>query len=288
LTLTNSADVENDLIVGSAVDLLHINVIGAAGELNRIDGADQIDTNILVTGGGNELDIGLSNGAYDFAGGIVDASGFSGGLHIALDAGSQTVIGGSGNDLVIDQTNGAGAPDLINFAGGGNDEARFEAVNTNSGGALTGAYHHVSGYSNDLITVENNPGAYNLDDTHGNTISAADALNTLEYVAGTNIDGDQQGWNFIRFNTQVNTALDTAQTAFEEAIGNGQIALGGGNFDHQILGAFYDQTNSQMVLFDIHSGNATITKTDHIDVIATVSMSYADFLAANNSNLHFV
>ena len=54
----------------------------------------------------------------------------------------------------------------------------------------------------------------------------------------------------------------------------------------------YDDALQQMVLFTVDADStwsgSYITQTDDVDVIGTIGMSYADYLAFDTSNLAFV
>ena len=106
-------------------NLVNLTSAGNA-DFNEIDQAQNINANMAITGP-KELHIGLQV-AYDFAGGIIDAStqGTAGqnGLQIAIGAGSQTVVTGVGNDFVAVTT--SDAVDQINIATGGSDIVRFD------------------------------------------------------------------------------------------------------------------------------------------------------------------
>ena len=73
-----------------------------------ISGAHQLNFGFL---GANSLATNAAN-AYDFAGGIVDATAMTGSLSIGLAEGSQTLALGKGNDLVHEWTSANGEPGL--------------------------------------------------------------------------------------------------------------------------------------------------------------------------------
>ena len=94
-----------------------------------ISGAHQLNFGFLGT---NSLATNAAN-AYDFAGGIIDATAMTGGLSIGLAEGSQTLALGKGNDLVHEWTSANGEPDFINLGGladGGSDNVVFHATFT--------------------------------------------------------------------------------------------------------------------------------------------------------------
>ncbi|MCD1645658.1 DUF4214 domain-containing protein [Aurantimonas coralicida] len=311
---------EDDLIIDTGVELLNLDSIGddGAGD-NNIDEANNLDVDIIITGD-HDLEIGVDDSAYDFANGVVDAAAFTGDLEIDLGENSQTVIGGSGDDVIrVEEDSTMGflsfftANDTIDLSAGGNDTVRFDDITENSFGSLApdsppedGDYHNILGFdiADDLIQIDDDATDFNT--TNGIDIGVGDFIEMLEVGAGTFHDGGAQSWEFIKFTAQVNTTGDNAQSAYAEAFGAGGITTPGLGAGEQVLASLYDATNQQMVLFTIENdatgGGAGgpndvsplagtqqgFNANDDIDVITTVGMSYADYMAFNGDHISFV
>ena len=307
LDIQGGSDIRGDLIIPfspsnplNSVEALLLNV--GEGD-TRIDGADQINADIQITGEGN-LALGsnfngvFQNGDYDFENGVIDASAFTGNLTIRLGSENQNIISGSGDDLIVLTTdsgwlgNGFNQDDQVDLSAGGSDIVRFLDKTTDERGALDQSdYHHVDGFdvTNDIIQLDS--GNMGLVNTFNSGVgTGAVYANILNVVAGAAADGTTDGYEFIKFTSAINATGDSAQSAFAEAIGNGSIQVAFGTDD--VLASMYDDALQQMVLFTVDADStwfgSYITQTDDVDVIGTIGMSYADYLAFDTSNLAFV
>ena len=307
LRLLNGADMD-DLNIGPDIEAITIDVVGSVVPgltTNTIADVDNVNSDIEVTGNGN-LELGTAS-AYDFSNGFIDASAYTGNLTAVVVAAGFTatdinVTGGSGNDLIIvNDFSQSGSASNIDLSVGGSDTVQFNVATFNGAQSLTLAadnFHHVAGFdvANDRIVFDEDGSQTPLTTTTGTAITGPFATQfgatffALDVAAGTNQDGTAANYVFIKFTTAVNTAGDTAETGFDEAIGLGSISVAAGTDD--VLASYYDSTNSQMVLFTIDADTAgpanTITQADDIDVIATVGMSAADYAAFGFANLDVV
>lgn len=312
LEIRNGSDIDGDLIVPfdalapfERIEALLLTVHGAVDEFARIAGANDIESNVQISGEGN-LWLGANgngsaaNGSYDEENGLVDASAMTGDLVIRLGAENQVMNTGSGDDLVVITTAsdvGAGFPwnDLINLSAGGSDTVRFLQITTDDTGSLNGDdYHHINGFdvTDDVIDLDVNNIDLNYTDS-GNFVQAGDAVAVIDYVGGTivDFDGATTNFNFIKFSAGVPTGANNAEDAFELAMGLGFIVVEDPSDD--FLMAMYDTTNSQMVLFSAESQFAlipfdnVINADSDIDIVGTVSMSFADYQAFGANNLAF-
>jgi len=293
---------ENQLIIDTGVELLNLDSIGADGAAdNNIDDADDLDVDIVITGDHN-LEIGVDDDAYDFANGVVDASAFTGDLEIHLGDFSQTVIGGSGDDLIRVENNSSiffvfAENDTIDLSAGGSDIVRFDEATELDFGSLApqsppegGDYHHVLGFSvaDDIIQVD--ASSMSLDNTDsGSSVSGGDDVLLYDFVNGSNPNLNAGGteYNFIKFTNAISTAGIDAEDAFTLAMAGGTINVDDAN--DEFLMALYDTTNSQMLLFTVDAeGDGSIDGSDDIAVVSTVGMSFADYQAFDGSNLQFV
>ncbi|MBC6718652.1 DUF4214 domain-containing protein [Aurantimonas sp. DM33-3] len=288
LRLMNGADMD-DLIVGPDIEAVTIDVVASTVPgftTNTIGDADDINSDLLITGNGN-LEIGTTN-AYDFAGGLVDASAYTGNLNISLGANSQSVIAGTGNDF-INVFNFATA-DQIDISSGGSDTVDFEGVTLNANQAPTSAnFHKVLGFSvaDDIIGFDEDDSQFSLDATDNNDVDDGDAVNIANYTAGTLVTFAAQNVNLIKFTTAVTGG--TADALFDNAIGLGTIGVAAGT--NEVMGVLYDSANQQMMVFTVdasNNSNTLIQAADDIDVVAFVGMSQADFDAFNASNFAFL
>lgn len=283
--------IDEDLIVASDVEQLNI-VANGEGNVD-IENADEIDTNILLTGDAN-VTIGEGD-AYDFTGlfgaGVIDAEEATGDLEIYLGLGSQNVLLGSGDDLVV--LEGSGyllGSDLIDLSAGGSDAVRFTTTIGNNGfeGPLdTGLYHHVLGFdvSDDEIQID--VSGIPINETDTGTVGAGNPTVMLTYTSGTSpIANSGVDYNFIKFATVQNTGGLDAEQVFDQAMGTNSIDV---DQNAEYLASYYDLDNEQMVLFTVDAGGDTLINSgDDIDVIGTVGMSQADYALFNGDNISFV
>src|SRR5262249_5612237 len=136
-----------------AIDVLHtfdpLNLISRGNaSLNLIGDVLDVNGNVQITGG-TLLQFGTEGAQYAFDGGIIDATGDTGGVTTFLSpAGTQQFFGGTGNDFVgMEDNNGH---DLADLSTGGADIVKFFQVNQNSGEALgNNDYNRVVGFSTD-------------------------------------------------------------------------------------------------------------------------------------------
>lgn len=292
----------SDLIVPSGI-IVNL-TSGGNADLNEIDDVNFVDANMSITGATN-LSLG-SGDAYNFDGGIIDAAAFTGDLELFLGTGSQTAIGGSGNDhITIETPSNVGIfflqADVIDLSAGGADTVAFLAATDFTFGSLApGAadYHHVIDFTlDDVIEIDTGLSSLGgLDDTAGGFAGNPPTVGV--YNNNTTVDFSGSPIDFIKFSTPVTTAGLDADDAFDSAINTNfvtganyiEVALSGDDF----LVALYDSTNSQMVLYVAEANNpggpvpTSINTSSSLDVVATVGMSFADYQAFDADNLLFI
>ena len=268
--------------------------IGEA-DLNVVNVTNQVDIDVVITGD-VDLDFapapGLNADAYDFDGGVIDASAFTGNLDVSVAEGSQTVIGGSGDDYV--ESSSADAPDLIDIGVGGADIVEFESTFTGNTAPVTNEnYTLVTGFdvADDVINLDVvNSDLDDLSNTFtGNILAPGDVAIPLVYTNNTFFDADQPpGFNFIKADTPINLLdPDTAQDGFDDAMGPlGFINVNVGTDDY--LFAYFDATHQQMVLGLVDNPGSFIDDGDDFDVISLIAMNKADYDAFDAANLGFV
>jgi len=306
-TLTSA--VAGDMIVQNLhVAGINLNLVTAGKATNNfILNVSDVKANVNIEGG-THLDFGTTAaGAYGFKTGVIDASKTTGGVNtwLAGDStnvtpGTETFIGGSGNDRVhfLDFRS-----DVANFTQGGSDVAEyhtFQALNTfavNSTG-----YLKVIGFTLDdalefhASTVA--PGAGGLFSTlptaAPNAVAAGDPLVTLNEAQNVALNpANAQDFNYIHLDTPVSVGALTPIAAFAAAIGTGSVI----NFSavsHQYLASLYDTVTSQAMFFSVNPTVAgvatTLTAADagSVNVIGMVGMSQADYAALGNAQIHFL
>ena len=221
--------------------------------------------------------------AYDFDGGVIDASTFTGNLSVFIGDGNQTVIAGLGDDLVDVQGASPTNHDLINLAAGGADAVEFDAFTDGDTNTPidNNEFHLVTGFAVADDTINIDVTSLALETTEANPVNPGDALLTFLYTTNTAVDASLGGFNFIKILTPVNTAGLDAQDGFDAAMGAaGAITVNGATDD--TLFAYYDATGQQMVLgVDTTGGNPLIAG-DDFDVIGLVAMSLGDYNNFNN------
>jgi hypothetical protein len=302
------------------IDALHVTVgnvlnMQSTGnaDSNLITDVSDVNANVsLFTAAGTTsvaLTFGSEAGAYDFANGIIDAAGFTASLNTFIGAGSQTVIGGTGNDKIDVMTNQAGLPDLIQLSGlggglaGGNDIVEFHATNPDATDLVTPAnYTNITGFSvggpsNDIVNLDVQGGInINLFSTNGTALVGGEAV--AIYPMQTNGPDDNLAGvnlNFIKIQTDQTSVGFSLQGIFNFAMGTTNLAVnaavdaGGG----EILMAFHDQNaanGGQIVLFTVDPGaNNSIDAGDDVDMVSLIGgQSFTDFLAFGGGQLAFV
>ncbi|MCG3130734.1 MAG: hypothetical protein FLDDKLPJ_01506 [Phycisphaerae bacterium] len=221
----------------------------------------------------------------------LDASAFTGALIMTgTPAGAIQITGGSGNDTLLgsasaDILTGGAGNDILNGQGGadtltgsaGNDTFRF---------ANAAAVDTVTDWTDgsDLIEVSSEEANF---DAGAGLASRGGAAGSLAVLAQGSVNLKEVAQNssasavgtadFIKLTTGV--AFNTSdQVTFNSAIGTATVT--GLTATTNMMGSFYDTTNSRMVLFEVVSDNGTntvIETGDVINVIARISMTAADY-----------
>ena len=237
--------------------------------------------------------------AYDFAGGIIDAStqGTAGqnGLQIAIGNGSQTVVTGVGNDFVAVTT--SDAVDQINIATGGSDIVRFDDLFINQNQqiqAVNPNFHQVLGFdpANDLIQINVagfGPigGGIVLQRTDGGAIFGGPPQ-VFDAPIGTVANLVINLVEIIKFQDIVGAG--TAQQFFNSAIGAAGAITVAAAADN-IFSSVYSTTQGVAVLMVVHPGaDNVININDDVDVVAQIGMTLAQYNAfkSNGTSLLFV
>ncbi|KAA0220433.1 MAG: hypothetical protein EDS66_13365 [Planctomycetota bacterium] len=251
ITLNNTAATEKVVVTGTT----NLTIAGVVT-------ADQIDASAFT---GNLVLTGTPAGAIQITGG-------SGNDTLLGSASADILTGGAGNDIL----NGQGGADTLTGSAG-NDTFRF---------ANAAAIDTVSDWADGSDLVEVSSAAANFDAGAGLAArgGAAGSLNALA-VGSVNLKEVAQNASasavgtadFIKLTTGV--AFNTSdQVTFNAAIGTATVT--GLTATTNMMGSFYDTTNSRMVLFEVVSDNGTntvIETGDTINVIARISMSSTDY-----------
>jgi hypothetical protein len=291
-TTTGGIQNINDLHV-TVGNLLSLTSAGNA-TTNLITDVSDVNANVSISGA-HQLSFGFTTqaNAYDFAGGIIDATaqGTAGavGLQIGLAEGKQTLALGVGNDTVQEFTSNAGEPDIINLgplATGGNDNVIFHATFTNSNLSISNAnpnYTQLQGFNvdNDVLTIDASlapaAGQITLQETNGTSVFNPPAIFNYNIgTAGVNLTASFT--DMIKVDSAVGGG-QTAQTLFNNAMqATGSISVNAAAND--VLMAIYNNDTQQAVMMVVHADTATanvINSGDHVDVVGQVSMTFSQF-----------
>ena len=296
-----------DSALAGTTDAVQINLNGVTTEvhLNVTTGSNGYEiVNIASAGGANALQLDTNAGSlatinvagtqklnlgfvHDFAG-TIDASLHSGGLDVAIGSGKQTVITGTGNDRV--EVTSANAPDLINLTAGGADRVEFENFLAGDTAPISNAnYHLIQGFTiaaPDAVEIDLSSGNWNIATTQGVFVGVGNALLTLSYTTNTVADATVAGFNFIKVLTAVDTNWLNPEQGFAAAMGTGHMTTTAGATD--VLLAYYDVTNSQMVLGFVDDPGDVINISDDFEIITLIAMTKADYDTFAGGNLVFV
>ena len=277
---------------------LNIESIGVAS-LNQINDFDDVDANILVTGD-VDLQLGSKAAPYEFAGGIVDATAFTGDLTIYVGTNSQQVFLGSGDDT-IDVVSQAAGHDLYDLSLGGNDTVVFEATDGTDNLFLTSANYTtitdylVAGDDSDVIAIDvtttNSAQQIDLQQTNGVDVDPGDTVNIYPLIFGFNDVLAGTNVNFIKMPEVSSVTLDFQQT-FDLYMGvvNGGTTITVNGAADNVLMSMYDTNGGNMVLFVVNPGNTALTAGDDVDMISLVPMSLNDYntFGSDGHSLQFV
>jgi hypothetical protein len=297
-----------DVVVGNQLNLT------SAGNAatNLIQNVAGVDANVLISGPHNLL-FGFNPAlakatnaanAYDFDGGIIDATAMTGPLSIGLETGRQQVALGTGNDLVHIWTAGAGDPKLIQMgplATGGSDTVQFHATTQDGTLSITPTtlgtinYTRIEGFNvndipngnaHDTIQIDAGGGAFEIPivETNGAAVFNPPAIFLM--TTGLVTDLSAQFVDIIKFSTAVG-AFTTPQTLFNNAIGAGSITVATVGAEH--LAMLWNNDNGVTLLFTVNDGGGIINAGDDVDVVAVIPMSFTDFNTfGNNGSIAFV
>lgn len=229
----------------------------------------------------------------------LDANAFTGALTITgTPANAIQITGGSGNDSLLGST----SADIL-LGSGGNDVLNgLAGADTMTGGSGNDTYRFANAAAVDTVTewvdgsdlVEVSSIAANFDGGAG-LAARGGAAGSLGALAVGNVNIKEVAQNasasavgtadFIKLTTGV--AFNTSdQVTFNAAIGTATVT--GLTATTNMMGSFYDTTNSRMVLFEVVSDNGTntvIETADTINVIARISMTAADYTNFTTNDL---
>ena len=288
------ASVIDDLFVDNVL-LVNIELTGPATH-NEINGADDINTNIEVSGD-TDLQIGDKAEPYDFADGTVNASTFTADLTIYVGTNSQHIILGQGNDT-IDVVSQAAGQDLYDLSVGGSDTVVFEATDVTDNLALTSAnYTTITGYdiANDFVAIDVvSPNEIDLQSTNGADVVPTDEVSIYPLIFGVNDNLSGVDVNFIKMPSVSSIGFSFQATFDFYMASNGGTTIGvAAGADSDILMSMYDTNGGNMVLFTVDPDSSapinTIDTGDDVDMISLVPMSLADYNTfGTNGSLAFV
>ncbi|MGD9884532.1 MAG: hypothetical protein AB7U95_30955 [Reyranella sp.] len=296
-----TGDHVGQLIAGTGTDLSTITSVGAPApdDFNSFDKVRLVDGNVILQGSTN-LHFGSDGqpNAYDENGGEIDAFLLSGNDEIWIDGGHQHVRDGDGNDLIGTHENDTDA-DRIELAAGANT-VRFHEFNANADSGSYGAavavadleLHEIPSFNSgvaadvgDQLQVSLGSGGLpgGLEKTDGTAVVAGEFAFIRDFQVGELADLSLSAVNFIKFTTQA--AAGNVADLFDLVIGDGNIDTAGGT--DWVMASAYDATAQATVVFAIEAGT-TIEHTDDVHGLATVGMSYTDYLAFESGNFQFV
>lgn len=286
-----------ELVAGLGTDLITITSVGSGNEITDVSG---VNGNVVLKGtadiafGGNDnVFNAFGTNLYDQS---IDARDAAGNDDIWTAFGHQTVLDGAGNDFFGVHENGTsifGANwDSIELGGGANTIKFFDVNAGFNGGSLaTPTIHQVSGTFNvdgaeiDRIIVDLDAPVFgNFDTTSGANVVNDASANIRDLQAGDVVNLQATAFNFLKFTTAV-TGASTVDGLFDAAIGAGVITVD--NNCDDLMAAAYDGTRGEMVIFAIDNSGTTITAADDADGIASIAMTYDQFLAFNSNNFGF-
>ena len=275
----NGVTIGDDLDVGTGTaDVVRILSTGT-GASNFIEEANDIDARIEVTGDaniniGSVDETGFENKEYNLDGGLIDARGLNAGLRTFLGDGEQTVNDSLGADQIWSIEDGRNDNDTINLSDGA-DVVGFDGTNSSN---LIANQDRITGFVINEDSVGLKVGGagdfIDLDRTNNLVVGAGDAVSIRDVVSGDIADLTGSSFNFLKFTTAADS--DTVDGLFDAAIGAGSLDV---VRQADLLGAAYDTGDQAMVLFRIRNVNRSITSNDFAQGIATIEMSYDDFLA---------
>ena len=308
-TVAGGTQIINDLHV-TVGNLLNLTSLGDTTTTNQINDVSDVNANVSISGA-HQLNFGFNpasanatnaGNAYDFAGGIIDATAMTGPLSIGLAEGSQTLALGTGNDLVHEWTSINGQPDIINMgplATGGNDNVVFHDTFTNGGLAISGVapnYTQLQGFNvaNDIFTIDASfaAAAFQITLQETNATGVFNPPAVFNYNIGTalvNLAGSFT--DMIKVDSAVGGGL-TAQGLFNASMqATGSIIVAGAAND--ILFGAYNNDTQQAVIMVVHPDTAgpanIINSGDDVDVVAQIGMTFTDYQTfGNNGSLVFV
>jgi len=303
-SLDGSGVVVGRLIAGTGTDLFTITSVGTitdpVQDANEFTNVQGVDGNVILQGS-TDLDFGSNDegAAYDENNGQIDATALSGDDEIWIDDGHQTVRDGDGDDFIGTWDNDSAA-DLIFLAAGANT-VRFHAFNNDNDaggiGSVPRELHEVDGFNSgngagaDLLQVSlDSDGIGNITDTDNDNVAAGDFANIRNVQVGDVINLQDSNINFLKFTTAATAG--NVEDLFDLVLGAGVIDVANGT--DWVLASAYDATFANadgsvgaMVVFAIDGGNQ-ITSGDDCAGLATVGMSYTDYLAFDSGNFQFV
>ena len=257
-----------------------------------------IDPNNIGITGDVDLQLGSEAFSYDENNGIIDASTFTGDLHVFIGTGSQTVIGGLGDDHIELMANQALLPDLIDLSVGGSDTVEFHAVAAaafffvNSGNYTTITDFDIA---NDTVAIDVAGGPnITLWATNGALLTGGEAVSIYPLILGVDDGLAGVNNNFIKITNDLSSVGFSLQATFNFYMASlGGTDIGVAAAADEILMAFHD-TNAanggQIVLFTVAPGaDNTINSGDDVDMVSIIAdKTFAEFQAFGTSGLAFV
>lgn len=279
-----------------------VTIISTGLTANLIEDASQIDTDLLVLTGVQDILLGRIDAggsatdeqrAFDsaFGGGfqtIINAIGAAGDDVLAVEGGVQIVNDGDGNDILAVFDTTFGDADVFNMDNGSNALWVFDFLSVGFGDTPD-LLHQVTGFdvggdSADVVAFDPiSPGGTNdFFQTDGDLVVDGETVVIRNVEVGDEIDLTLSNVNFIKFTTQV-TGGATIQDAFTQALGAGFIQVNA--LVEEVLAAYYDAELGGAVFVTLSEGGGFLSSID--DGAAFVEMSYAEFLALDGDNVVF-
>lgn len=289
----------DELVAGLGTDLITITSVGKA--TNEISDVSDVNGNVVLKGA-VDINFGSAFSSKAFGSFLydqsIDATGASGNDKIWTDDGHQIVLDGAGDDFFGVYGNGAGnsmiSADFITLADGANT-IMFGNLNELGGSLNVPSIHQVGGTfdvtggAGITDSIQFNrlapSGLGQSNTTSGGNVAPHEDAFIRNIEAGETSNLQATAFNFLKFTTAVSSA--SVDGLFEAAIGAGALTVS--NAADNVMGAAYDAAHGEMVLFNIlNVDNGIINSNDFAQGLASIKMTYDQFLAFNGDNFTFV
>lgn len=324
LTYTGSGNGSLDSITvapsaGTTAILNIVDAIDANGNLTIAQTANVGNGTINLFG---SAEISIVNGV---TAGALNASAMTGSGHVAMgkgssipismqggpganiligSAGTDTIRGGAGNDVLFNMDCDAGGATVLDTLTGGSGNDSFGLVGDRVSAAIPGVYGNATFITDmtvgptiattDFITFSTGSANYAVTLDSGYPLQAIAAtqgnvpFQAVSSSAGANAILDTTS-QILKLTTGVATSGMTLQAVFNAAIGSTTIT--GATADSAYFFTMYDVTNGRIVVGIVqdHNGNnQTIETGDVVSLIGTATMSASDYASVGRNQFSII